>query len=98
MLTSKQRALLRKAASGQSPVFQIGKEPIGETLIKATADCIAVRELIKLRVLETSTYTAREAANLLAEETGAEVVQVIGRVFVLFKRKKKDSGFSEVFS
>ena len=96
MLTSKQRAALRKAANPISPVFQIGKGGIDKTLIKATADCLAARELIKLRLLETSPETAREAADALAAATGADVVQVIGGTVVLFLKKKKDSAYSEV--
>lgn len=96
MLTSKQRAALRSAANGLTPVFQIGKEGIEATLVKATADCLAKRELIKLRLLETAPHTPREAAAQLSEATGAEVVQVIGNVIVLFKRKKKESAFAEV--
>ena len=96
MLTSKQRAALRKAANGLDPVFQVGKGEIDETLIKSTADCLAARDLIKRKVLETSVYSAREAAELLAAETGAEVVQVIGSKFVLFLKKKKESRFDDL--
>ena len=96
MLTSKQRAALRKAANGLDPVFQVGKGEIDETLIKSTADCLAARELIKMKVLETSVYSAREAAELLAAETGAEVVQVICSKFVLFLKKKKESRFDDL--
>ena len=96
MLTSKQRAALRKAANGLDPVFQVGKGEIDETLIKSTADCLVARELIKMKVLETSVYSAREAAELLAAETGAEVVQVIGSKFVLFLKKKKESRFDDL--
>ena len=96
MLTSKQRAALRKAANPLTPVFQIGKGGIDETLVKATADCLAARELIKLRLLETSSETAREAADTLAAATGADVVQIIGSVLVLFLKKKKDSAYTEV--
>ncbi len=96
MLTSKQRAALRSAANGLDPVFQVGKGEIDETLIKSTADCLAARELIKMKVLETSMYNAKEAAAVLAEATGAEVVQVIGSKFVLFLKKKKDSAFADL--
>ena len=60
-LTSKQRAALRSAANTIDPVFQIGKGEIDETLIQGLADCIAARELIKIKVLENSEYSAREA-------------------------------------
>ncbi|MFV0413423.1 MAG: YhbY family RNA-binding protein [Oscillospiraceae bacterium] len=94
MLTSKQRAALRKEANGLTPVFQVGKDGIDQALVKATADCLAARELIKLRVLETSPNGPRDVAGQLAEATGAEVVQVIGSVLVLFLKKKKDSAFA----
>ncbi|MGN0984299.1 MAG: YhbY family RNA-binding protein [Gemmiger sp.] len=94
MLTSKQRAALRGAANTLDPVFQIGKGEIDEPMIQAVANCLAARELIKLKVLENSAYSAREAAEILAEATGAECVQVIGRKFVLFLQKKKESAFT----
>lgn len=96
MLTSKQRAALRKAANGLDPVFQVGKGEIDETLIKSTADCLAARELIKMKVLENSPYTAKEAAAILAEATGADVVQVIGSKFVLYLQKKKESKYADL--
>lgn len=96
MLTSKQRAALRGYANTLDPVFQVGKGEIDEALIKTTADCLAARELIKMKVLETSMYTAKEAAAILAEETGADVVQVIGSKFVLFLQKKKESKFADL--
>lgn len=95
-LTSKQRAALRGLASKLQPVFQVGKGGIDETLIQATTDCLAARELVKLRVLETSPHTAREAAEILAEKTGSQVVQVIGRVLVLFRYKDKESAYEQV--
>ena len=94
MLTSKQRAVLRAQANGLEVVFQVGKGEIDEALIKTTADCLAARELIKMKVLETSVYTAREAAEALAAATGSEVVQVIGSRFVLYLQKKKDSKYA----
>lgn len=96
MLTSKQRAALRAAANTLDPVFQVGKGEIDDALIKSTADCLAARELIKMKVLDNSLYSAREAAEALAEATGAQVVQVIGSKFVLFLQKDKDSKFTEI--
>ena len=96
MLTSKQRAILRAAANTMDPVFQVGKGEIDETLIKSTADCLAARELIKMKVLENSPYTAKEAAAILAEATGADVVQVIGPKFVLYLQKKKESKYADL--
>ncbi len=90
MLTSKQRAALRGAANRLEPAFQLGKGKIDQTLITAVGDCLAKRELVKLSVLETSAYTPRQAADLLADATGAVCVQVIGRRFVLFRQKPKN--------
>lgn len=96
MLTSKQRAILRAAANTMDPVFQVGKGEIDETLIKSTADCLTARDLIKMKVLENSPYTAKEAAAILAEATGADVVQVIGSKFVLYLQKKKESKYADL--
>ena len=86
MLTSKQRAYLRGIASGYETIFQIGKGGISENLIQQVNDALRKRELIKLRVLDNSEFSAREAADEIAEQTKSDVVQVIGSRFVLFKR------------
>ena len=95
-LTSKQRAALRGAANTMEPVYQIGKGEIDETLVKGIADCLAARELIKVKVLDNSEYSAREAADILCETIHAECVQVIGRKFVLFRKKPKESAYAEL--
>ena len=89
-MTSKQRAYLTKLATDTEPIFQVGKNGIQDTLIAQVNDALRVRELIKLRVLDNSPYTAREAADEIAEKTGADVVQVVGSRFVLFKRNPKE--------
>lgn len=96
MLTGKQRAILRSKANTLEPVFQIGKGEIDDTLVQAVNDCLAARELIKLKVLENSSYSAKEAAALLAERTGADGVQVIGSKFVLYRQKEKDSQYADL--
>ena len=90
MLTSKQRAYLRGIASTYETIFQIGKGGVTEAMCKDIGEALRKRELIKLRVLENSGWTAREAADAVAEQTGADVVQVIGSKFVLYKRNEKD--------
>ena len=93
-LTSKQRSQLRGMANALAPIVHIGKDGIGENLIKQTDDALEARELIKCRVLENSMLTAREAADALAQATRSEVVQVIGTRFVLYRqthrKDKKD--------
>ena len=87
MLTSKQRAILRGKANTMDPVFIVGKGEIDETMIQG---------VIKLKVLESSMYNAREASVKLAEATGADCVQVIGSKFVLYLQKKKDSAYADL--
>ena len=88
MLTSKQRAKLRAMGTGLDTIFQIGKGGIGEETVKQIANALEARELIKARVLENSGYTAREAADALAEATEADVVAVTGKRFVLYRESK----------
>ena len=90
MLNSKQRAALRGIAGTMDTIFQVGKGGINEALIYQVSDALRKRELIKLRVLDNSAYTSREAAEEIAEKTGADVVQVIGNRFVIFKRNPKE--------
>ena len=86
MITSKQRAALRSQSNGMETIFQIGKGGISDMLVQQVEEALKAREMIKLRVLESAPVFAREAAQELAEKCGAEIVQVIGSRFILFKR------------
>ena len=86
MLNSKQRARLRAMSNKMDTILQIGKDGIGDNLIKQASDALAKRELIKIRVLETAMYTAKEAAEELSTATMSETVQVIGSRFVLYRK------------
>ena len=93
-LTSKQRAQLRGLANSIDTIVHIGKDGLGENLIKQANDALEARELIKCKVLENAEYTALEGAEALAAATRSEVVQVIGTKFVLYRpshnKDKKD--------
>ncbi len=93
-LTSKQRAQLRGLANGADTIVHIGKDGLGDNLVKQAGDALEARELIKCRVLETAPLSSREAAGALAKATRSEVVQVIGTKFVLYRpshsKEKKD--------
>ena len=93
-LTSKQRAQLRGIANSIDTILIVGKDGIGENLVKQANDALEAREIIKGRVLENSMLTPREAAEELAPLTRSEVVQVIGTKFVLYRmshdKNKKD--------
>lgn len=88
-MTGRERAEFRKQANGLEPVFQIGKDDIGDAMIDAIDAALQKRELIKLAVLDTSGLTARDAAEALSAATGAEVIQCIGRRFVLYRKREQ---------
>jgi len=93
MLTSKQRAYLRGMANSYDTILIVGKGGMTDTVIKQADDALKARELFKGKVLENCELSSREAADKLAEETKADVVQVIGSKFVLYRPnpdKKKD--------
>lgn len=89
MLTSKQRAYLRSLAQSLDTIFQIGKGGITEETCTQIENALEARELIKARVLDNSGYTARDAAEEIAENIGCEVVQCVGSKFVLYKESTK---------
>ena len=85
-LTSKQRAQLRGIANSIDTILIVGKDGIGENLIKQANDALEAREIIKGRVLDNNIeYDARLAAEELAKATRSQVVQVIGTKFVLYR-------------
>lgn len=85
-LTSKQRAYLRGLANSLETILHVGKDGIGENLVKQAEEALVARELFKGKVLENSLLSAREAAEELAQQTRSEVVQVIGTKFVLYRQ------------
>lgn len=93
-LGSKQRAQLRSIANSLDTILQIGKDGIGDNLIKQADEALEARELIKCKVLDNAMLTPREAAEELGKRSRSEVVQVIGTKFVLYrqshKKEKKD--------
>ena len=91
-LTSKQRSQLKGLANSLDTILQIGKDGLGENLIKQADDALEARELIKGRVLDNNLeYDARTAAEALAKATRSEVVQVIGTMFVLYRESHSKS-------
>ncbi len=89
-MTGKERAQFRKQANTLPAIFQIGKENITGPLIEAVDGALKKRELIKLTVLETSELSAKEAAEQLAAATEANVIQCIGRKFVLYRPRPEE--------
>lgn len=87
-MDSKTRAELRKQANTLDAIYQVGKEGIDKNLITGVGQALKARELIKLQVQRSSPIGAKQAAEELAEHLGADVVQVIGSKFVLYKENK----------
>ncbi len=90
-MTSKQRAYLKGLAMNMDAIINIGKSSLTPEMTQAVSEALEKRELIKLGVLKNCADDPKEIANMLAERTGSQVVQVIGKKIVLFKQKKKDS-------
>ena len=89
MLNSKQRAYLRSLSQSYDTIFQIGKGGITEEICTQVGNALEARELIKLRVLENSGYTAKEAAAEISDAVGCDVVSCVGTKFVLYRESKK---------
>lgn len=85
MLTSKQRAYLRGLGNELEPIFQIGKGGLSEEIINQLDAAIEARELIKVRVLKSCLEDSKELAEEIAEALEAEVVQKIGKSFLLYR-------------
>ena len=88
MLTSKQKSYLRSLAQTEPALFQIGKEGLSDNLIQTVDDALRTHELVKIKLLKTVSDDVDEIIFDLAMNTKSEVVQKIGRVFVLYRKAK----------
>ena len=89
MITPKQRAELRKKALTLEPVMQVGKDGLSINVVNTADQALFARELIKITVLESCEETPREIAEMLSTRCSADIVQVIGRKVVLYKKNEK---------
>ena len=88
-LTSKQRAYLKSLSGNIEPIFQIGKASLTPAITSAIDDALEKRELVKIAVLKNCFDDPRELAAIVAERTHSNVVQVIGKRFILYRPSKK---------
>ncbi len=88
-LTSKQRSKLKALAANIQPVGQVGKEGIGENMLRSFSDCLEARELIKVAILENAVGDPKDVGRELAARLNAECVIVIGRKAVLYRRSQR---------
>lgn len=84
-MRGKDRAALRAEAHHLDVVVHVGQQGITPTLLRSTDDVLRTRELVKAQVAKGGELTAREAAETIAPALGAEIVQVIGRTFTLYR-------------
>lgn len=89
-MTSKQRAYLMSLASNLNPLFQVGKSSLTPELTEAIGEAFNTRELLKVAVLKNCFDDPREIAQMVADRTHSQVVQVIGKKFVLYKPDKNN--------
>ena len=89
-MTSKQRAYLKSLAMKMDAIIQLGKGGLTPENTKAVDEALAARELIKISVLQNCLEDPKEMAEVLAERTHSQVVQVIGKKIVLYREGKKE--------
>lgn len=87
-MTSKQRSYLKGLAMTMDPIFQLGKSSLTPENTQAIAEALEARELIKINVLQNCADDPNELAQIVAERTHSQVVQVIGKKIVLYKESK----------
>ena len=89
-MTSKQRAYLKGLAMSMTPILQIGKSSLTPEVTQSAAEALEARELIKIHILKNCADDGKELAAMLAERTHSQVVQVIGKMIVLYKPAKEE--------
>ena len=89
MITTKQRAHLRGLGNALDPVLQIGKDGASENVIESINLLLEARELVKIKMLKNCDDDVKSLANSIAEQTKSDVVQVIGNIFILYKKSTR---------
>ena len=89
-LSGKQRRHLRALGHHLSPVLHIGHEGLTDSVVAQANSQLDAHELIKVKVSESSPLTRHEAAEQLASATSSQLAQVLGRTFLLYRRREKD--------
>lgn len=84
-MKGRDRATLRAEAHHLSPTVHVGAQGLTDTLVGSLEDALRTRELVKVKIGKGADLTPRETAGTLAERTGSEVIQVIGRTLTLYR-------------
>lgn len=89
MLNGKQKRYLRSLAVNEKAIFQIGKDGLNDNLYISVKEALKARELVKISLLKTCEMDVKEVALILSHNTSSELVQIIGKTIVLYKRSKE---------
>ncbi len=87
-MTGKERAKYRALANSYETILLVGKNGVGDEVIKQADEALEAREMIKGKVHETCELTPREVCTILCEKLNAEPIQVIGTKFVIYRQNK----------
>ncbi len=90
MLTGKQKRFLRAKANRLNPIFQVGKGGVNDNMTKQIEEALEARELIKVSILQNCDEDRNTVGEQLSNETGAELVQIIGNMIVLYKESEEN--------
>ena len=88
MLNGKQKRFLRSLALNERAIFQLGKDGLSDNYIEQINNALGARELVKISVLKPGPSDLKEVSFDLARLTKSEVVQIIGRTIVLYRKGK----------
>jgi RNA-binding protein len=89
-LTGKQKRYLRGMGHGIKPIVTVGKHGITEDLVKELDGCLAVHELVKVKVLESCPVSRKDAGVQLSEATASGLAQTLGRTVLLYRPHAED--------
>lgn len=90
MLSTENKRKLRAMAHGMPALLQIGKGGLNDNMYRSLDDDLEAHELVKVSILKTSDVEPREAAIECASMTHSDIVQIIGRTFILYRRSKEN--------
>ena len=90
MISAQTKKTLRKLSMSYRPLFQIGKDGLSYNMIKSLNDSLEAHELVKCSLLKTSPIDVREAAIECSSQTHSEIIHIVGRTFVLYRRSKEN--------
>lgn len=85
MITTKQRAYLKSVAQNLKPVLNIGKENLNENTIKEVENYLSKHELMKIKILQNSTESAKEVMDFICLRLEADPVLVVGKILIIYK-------------